>query len=1055
MATLALAAFAVVLAWVAPASAAPTPPDSLAELQRRFASGSPMDPTLLPLAERVVAQRAQSPRVTTEQVAEAYEWLGRVRLARSEPAAADTVFARALALRRSARRTDAGSLAASLGWLAEAQRADRRTVLAESTATEALGLLQRAATPDTALEVRLRGTLGNALAERRESVRACEQLARAVLLAESRAQPDSLQLGQACRNLGRALMGAGDLVGARAMYARAARIQQAALGERHPELATTLFMSAMAASEAGDYVAQRDFAERALTLRERLYGPDHPVVAIAAATLGNALRNLGDPDAALPYYERALAIHRRAARPSPYELAVALNNLGAALIQRRDGARARNLLEEARTVRERAFGPGAGSGVWADTRLAQAMLLAGDLPAARARIDSAVSRVDPAREAGRGLDLIDALQVQGDVAFVDRRLEPALLSYARAHALCDRLLGAASPHTLDALANRAIAHAAVGRPTEAWADARALERASREFMQASARALSEHEALSLDRTRASGLDVMLALAARTPVLPAESRIELADAVVRARLLVLDQAADERRLLRREALALAAPVRELEQARESLASTLVESLRQDRAPDSSLSLARVRRESAERALAAQSARFARDLQRSDAGYAQVVAALPPGSALVSYVRHDAPDARIPSPGQPESVVVAGRRYSALVTRSGSTAPEIVPIAPAPQLEAGVARWLEACATPPPANAALARAAERRCTALGRTVRALMWDPLARHLAGATRVFVVPAGALHAVPWLALPADPQGTLAEHGPLIHRLTAERDLLPWDHSERGGRGLLALGGADFDHGGAGDREWLAAAVRESHADSSRLRFSPLPHTADEVAEVAAQWRAAPWADASEAVTLTGAAASEAAFGQLAPGRRVLHVATHGFALGDAAPVRAGSRAVGAVTAAGTRLERARHMALLPGLALAGANAPVATGGEDGFLTAEEILSLDLTGTEWAVLSACETGRSDPEAAEAVQGLQRAFRRAGVHTVIMSLWAVDDAATRAWMAQLYAARGPQRLDTAQAVRAACRTVLHERRARGLDTHPFHWAAFVAAGDWR
>ncbi len=1038
------------------AHAARVPPDSLADLERRFAAGSPMDPALLALAERVVAQRAQARRAQAAPVAEALETLGRIRLARNEPAMADSVFARALALRRSARRTDALALAASLSWLAESQRASRQLARAESTVAEALALLPRAAAPDTTLEVRLRITLGNALAERRQSAAACEQLARAVTLAGSRTRPDSLQLGQACRNLGRAMVGAGDLRGARAMYARAADIQQRALGPQHAELATTLFMSAMAASEAGDYVAQRRLAERALAMREQLYGPDHAVVAIAAATLGNALRNLGDFDAALPHYERALAIHRRATRPSPYDLAVALNNLGSALLQTRDGVRARALLEEARDVRERAFGPGSGGGLWADTRLAQAMLLAGDLPAARSRIDSAVARVGPAQLAAQVLDLIDALQVQGDVATVEGRPQPALASYARAHALCDSVLGPGSPHTLDARIGVAITRAALGQTQAAWADAQALEQASREFMQASARALSEHEALTLDRTRASGLDVMLALAGRDTALPADARLGLADAVVRARLLVLDQAADERRALRRDALALAEPVRELEDARESLAAAMVEALRQDRALDSTVTAARARRDAAERGLATENARFARDLRRSGAGYAQVVAAMPPGSALVSYVRHDAPESRLPAPGRPDSVVEAGRRYMALVTRPGATVPEVVALGSAPRIEAALARWLEACATPPPDAPGLAQAAERRCTALGRTVRALVWDPLASQLAGAERVFVVPAGALHAAPFLALPAEPRGTLAEHGPLVHRLTAERDLLPWEDDERQGRGLLAMGGADFEGDASAEGEPLAVAVaREGAADSSRLRFVTLPHTAEEVAQVAALWRAAQWDDAAEVVTFTGRAATERRFEQSAPGRRVLHVATHGFALGEAAYPRAGTRAVGAVTAGGARRERHRHAALLPGLALAGANAPARAGGEDGFLTAEEITSLDLTGTEWAVLSACETGRSDPDGAEAVQGLQRAFRRAGVHTVIMSLWAVDDAATREWMAQLYAARGPRRLDTAQAARAACRAVLRERRLRGQDAHPFHWAAFVAAGDWR
>jgi len=326
-----------------------------------------------------------------------------------------------------------------------------------------------------------------------------------------------------------------------------------------------------------------------------------------------------------------------------------------------------------------------------------------------------------------------------------------------------------------------------------------------------------------------------------------------------------------------------------------------------------------------------------------------------------------------------------------------------------------------------------------------------------------VFVVPDGVLHAVNFLALPDARGGYLVERGPTLHRLTAERDLLPWDETDRPGHGLLALGGADFDRAEGGEPALLAVAIeppsasRSGRGDSLRLHFPPLPQTAIEVEQVVSLWRASRSPDAADAIEHTGSSATETAFKREAPGRRVLHLATHGFALGGDThgPGTAGMRGVGSVVSGERRDNLRRRAPLLPGLAFAGANAPAGAGAQDGFLTAEEITSLNLTGAEWAVLSACETGLSDPGAAEAVQGLQRAFRRAGVHTVIMSLWAVDDEASRAWMKQLYTARFLEALDTATAVRMACRQVLRERRERGLDTHPFHWAAFVAAGDWR
>ena len=116
--------------------------------------------------------------------------------------------------------------------------------------------------------------------------------------------------------------------------------------------------------------------------------------------------------------------------------------------------------------------------------------------------------------------------------------------------------------------------------------------------------------------------------------------------------------------------------------------------------------------------------------------------------------------------------------------------------------------------------------------------------------------------------------------------------------------------------------------------------------------------------------------------------------------------------------------------------------------------LNAEEIAGLNLQGTEWAVLSACDTGLGQITAGEGVFGLRRALQIAGVHTIVMSLWSVEDQSTRAWMRALYRARLSDHLDTPDSVRAAGLRLLTDRRARGESTHPFYWAAFVAAGDW-
>jgi hypothetical protein len=312
---------------------------------------------------------------------------------------------------------------------------------------------------------------------------------------------------------------------------------------------------------------------------------------------------------------------------------------------------------------------------------------------------------------------------------------------------------------------------------------------------------------------------------------------------------------------------------------------------------------------------------------------------------------------------------------------------------------------------------------------------------------------------------------------------LVTERDLAAGPPAEPG-RGMLAMGAPDYERAeeGIGTREASLASASEAGAGAvhgpapyrgrgssceefARLEFQPLPSTALELRSIQAVWtarggtaRPGVSGDAAEpAWSLSGAEATEGAFKRFAPGRRVVHLATHGFFIGDRcgrAGRGAGSPAPGAIAS------NVESPLLRSGLALAGANrrgdAPgTPHAGEDGVLTAEEAAALDLSGVEWVVLSACDTGRGEARAHEGVLGLRRALQISGARTIVMSLWAVDDRSTAEWMRELYRNRFARSESTMDAVRTAQRSVLRDRRARGLSDHPFHWAAFVAAGDWR
>ena len=71
------------------------------------------------------------------------------------------------------------------------------------------------------------------------------------------------------------------------------------------------------------------------------------------------------------------------------------------------------------------------------------------------------------------------------------------------------------------------------------------------------------------------------------------------------------------------------------------------------------------------------------------------------------------------------------------------------------------------------------------------------------------------------------------------------------------------------------------------------------------------------------------------------------------------------------------------------------------------GIITAKEIAKLNFSKTDLVTLSACETGLGDMSL-DGVFGLQRGFKKAGVKTILMSLWPISDIATKLLMKKFY-----------------------------------------------
>ena len=128
-------------------------------------------------------------------------------------------------------------------------------------------------------------------------------------------------------------------------------------------------------------------------------------------------------------------------------------------------------------------------------------------------------------------------------------------------------------------------------------------------------------------------------------------------------------------------------------------------------------------------------------------------------------------------------------------------------------------------------------------------------------------------------------------------------------------------------------------------------------------------------------------------------------------------------------------------------GLLLAGANY-VLKGNripndlEDGILTAREIAQVDLSEVDMVVLSACQTGLGEIRE-DGVFGIQRGFKKAGAHALLMSLWKIDDRATNMMMTHFY-----EYLMEGKTRHQAFILSQECLRNEGYSS-PFYWASFV------
>jgi CHAT domain-containing protein len=129
----------------------------------------------------------------------------------------------------------------------------------------------------------------------------------------------------------------------------------------------------------------------------------------------------------------------------------------------------------------------------------------------------------------------------------------------------------------------------------------------------------------------------------------------------------------------------------------------------------------------------------------------------------------------------------------------------------------------------------------------------------------------------------------------------------------------------------------------------------------------------------------------------------------------------------------------------LFSGLALSG-----------GWLTTLDIFGLSLKAS-LVTLSACQTGRNVVAGGDELLGLMRAFLCAGVASLVLSLWAVEDRCTSELMEAFYKKLAEGRTK-GESLRFAQLQLLKRQgdqkdATAGAFCHPYFWAPFFLVGD--
>lgn len=383
------------------------------------------------------------------------------------------------------------------------------------------------------------------------------------------------------------------------------------------------------------------------------------------------------------------------------------------------------------------------------------------------------------------------------------------------------------------------------------------------------------------------------------------------------------------------------------------------------------------------------------------------------------------------------------YYAAIIKSESSSPILVKLSKESEIKAVLSKTKSL-----PLNRYITNLYKWGSRTQGEKIYKKIWEPLEAYLLGVKNVYYSPVGVLNSISFNAIARDTVYIGQKYNLFQLTSTAQIKQVKENNKKMTLSTALIYGGVVYDakesdlvaesRNYMADNKHVAWNVKEDENESTRSRWGYLPGTKIEAEAIYSRLDSA----GIHSTLISGIKANEESFKNKTNGNDLIHIATHGFFLADKKEV-----ALNPFVQALRTVDSEPSAMIRSGLLFAGANRTW-TGNnaiadiEDGILTAEEISNVNLSSTKLVVLSACETGLGEIKSSEGVFGLQRAFKLAGVQSLIMSLWKVDDNATMLLMNTFYD-NWMNGMTKHNAFNSAIDTIRKQYKS------PYYWAAFV------